>query len=219
MGISKEYVSKPHSHCSARSSLDSKSNILVNNEGRACLSGFSPPTLTSDQPVVSLSPGRGGTVRWMAPELLLPEKFGLNDDGPTKKSDCYSLGMVMYEVLSGEAPFAQDTTEYQIICRVLDGNRPRRPRGRLGARFAGGLWDVLGLCWEHRPDDRPSVDVVLQHLEDATRLRDRLLMRLVVWGQMLMVKLTPQRRVLVSFLCFIRGLSLMRYNRADDRMR
>jgi len=152
----------------------------------------------------------------MAPELLSPEKFGLNDDGPTKKSDCYSLGMVMYEVLSGEVPFAQDTTEYPIICKVLDGNRPRRPQGPRGARFAGGLWEILGLCWKPRPGDRPSVDIVLQRLEDATRPRGRLLTHLVVWGQILMVKMTPQRRALVCFLCFIRGSPLMRYNRTGD---
>ena len=40
----------------------------------------------------------GGTPRWMSPELLDPEGFGASDDRPTKKSDCYALGMVVYEV-------------------------------------------------------------------------------------------------------------------------
>lgn len=40
----------------------------------------------------------GGTTRWMSPELLDPERFGASDDRPTKKSDCYALGMVVYEV-------------------------------------------------------------------------------------------------------------------------
>ena len=40
----------------------------------------------------------GGTTRWMSPELLYPEKYGISDDRPTKKSDCYALGMVVYEV-------------------------------------------------------------------------------------------------------------------------
>ena len=40
----------------------------------------------------------GGTPRWMNPELLDPERFGASDDRPTKKSDCYALGMVVYEV-------------------------------------------------------------------------------------------------------------------------
>ena len=39
----------------------------------------------------------GGTYRWMSPELLDPE--GYNSDGrSTRESDCYALGMVIYEV-------------------------------------------------------------------------------------------------------------------------
>ena len=43
----------------------------------------------------------GGTYRWMSPELLDPERFGMSatgDNRPTKQSDCYALGMVIYEV-------------------------------------------------------------------------------------------------------------------------
>ena len=41
----------------------------------------------------------------MSPELLDPERFGLQDGRPTKRSDCYALGMVILEVLSGKPPF------------------------------------------------------------------------------------------------------------------
>ena len=34
----------------------------------------------------------------MSPELLDPERFGASDDRPTKQSDCYAFGMVVYEV-------------------------------------------------------------------------------------------------------------------------
>lgn len=40
----------------------------------------------------------GGTVRWMAPELLVPEECGLSHCSPSKQSDMYALGMVIYEV-------------------------------------------------------------------------------------------------------------------------
>ena len=43
-----------------------------------------------------------GTTRWMSPELLDPNYF--NSDGlPSRESDCYALGMVIYEV-SGLLP-------------------------------------------------------------------------------------------------------------------
>ena len=37
----------------------------------------------------------------MSPELLDPERFGMpesEDNRPTRQSDCYALGMVIYEV-------------------------------------------------------------------------------------------------------------------------
>ena len=43
----------------------------------------------------------GGTYRWMSPELLDPERFEMpksEDNRPTRQSDCYALGMVIYEV-------------------------------------------------------------------------------------------------------------------------
>ena len=40
----------------------------------------------------------GGSLRWMSPELLDPEKFGASDPRPTKESDRFALGMLFYEV-------------------------------------------------------------------------------------------------------------------------
>ena len=41
-----------------------------------------------------------GTANWMAPETLRGEKY-------TEASDVYSFGVVIWELLSGEIPFAQ----------------------------------------------------------------------------------------------------------------
>jgi hypothetical protein len=38
-----------------------------------------------------------GTFRWMSPELLDPSRFG-SDGRQTRESDCYALGMAIYEV-------------------------------------------------------------------------------------------------------------------------
>ena len=43
----------------------------------------------------------GGTPRWVSPELLDPDRFEISDYRPTKQSDCYALGMVIYEVRTG----------------------------------------------------------------------------------------------------------------------
>ena len=96
----------------------------------------------------------------MSPELLDPESFDLKDGRPTHESDCYALGMVMYEVLSGQIPFTKENGP-AVIRKVLEGKRPERPP----TLFTGGLWEMLELCWKHRPQDRPSLKTLLQFLE------------------------------------------------------
>jgi len=106
----------------------------------------------------------GGTFRWMSPELLDPESFSLTESRPTKESDCYALGMVVYEVLSGQVLFAQIASPV-VIRMVLEGKRPGRPPGGERNQLTDGIWGVLELCWKPRPSDRASAKAVLQSLE------------------------------------------------------
>jgi serine/threonine protein kinase len=95
----------------------------------------------------------------MSPELIAPERFELKRSRPTESSDCYALGMVIYEVISGRLPFHEDT-DLMVFVKVLEGKRPPR-----GARFARGLWGMLERCWVPQPKDRPAVGDVLRCLE------------------------------------------------------
>ena len=76
------------------------------------------------------------------------------------QSDCYALGMVIYEVLSGRTPFAPSTAPV-VVRIVLEGKRPGRPQGEEGKLFTDAIWGVLELCWKPRPSDRTSVKAVL----------------------------------------------------------
>jgi serine/threonine protein kinase len=100
----------------------------------------------------------------MSPELLDPESFGLEDSRPTKESDIYALGMVVCEVLSGQAPFPRHK-DAVVIRKVLLGERPERPQGEQGAWFKDRLWEVLEHCWKPQRGDRPGLKTLLQCLE------------------------------------------------------
>ncbi|KAF9644321.1 kinase-like protein [Thelephora ganbajun] len=141
-----------------------KANILIGNDGHACLAGFSTFTIPLGRPMITFPAIGGGTIRWMSPELLNPGMFGLEESQPTKKSDCYALGMVIYEILSGKTPFAPYTTP-TIIWKVLKGERPERPQGEEGRLFTDVIWGVLELCWKPLPRDRISAKTVLLGLE------------------------------------------------------
>ena len=105
----------------------------------------------------------------MSPELLYPEQFGSGDGHPTKSSDCYAFGMVIYEVLTGQPPFA--TLKDHIVTRkVTDGERPARPEGVNGTWFTDGLWKMLGQCWAANSHKRPSIEVVRECLEEVSSI-------------------------------------------------
>ena len=104
----------------------------------------------------------------MSPELLAPDKSGLKSSRPTKRSDCYALGMVIYEVLTGKVPFAS-FSRYMVIRKVVGGERPERPKGAEGAWFTDSLWRTVNRCWATQPGSRPSIVGVLEHLERALR--------------------------------------------------
>ncbi|KAF9790923.1 kinase-like domain-containing protein [Thelephora terrestris] len=141
-------------------------NILIDQTGQARLADFGLLTIISDPTnlLSSSSYTQGGTARWMSPELIAPEDFGMKTSRPTEFSDCYSLGMVIYETISGNLPFHEDT-DLTVFVKVLKGERPRREAG-----FTTSLWEMLERCWMPQPNHRPSVEDVLRCLETCSSL-------------------------------------------------
>ena len=115
----------------------------------------------------------------MSPELLDPDQYGL-EGSPTKESDCYALGMVIYEVLSGHPPFSE-CRGFVVIRKVLAGERPKRPQGDEGKLFTDGIWRLLKLCWKPHPRDRMNAEAVLLGLERSPSRSRRLLTRTGIW--------------------------------------
>lgn len=53
--------------------------------------------------------------------------------------------------------------------KVLEGGRLRIPERADGAWFTDDLWSTLNLCWKIRPENRPSIEAVLERLEQLSR--------------------------------------------------
>ncbi|KAF9645731.1 kinase-like protein [Thelephora ganbajun] len=136
-------------------------NIMIDKGGHARLADFSLITVIPDPSTFVSTCVEGGTPSWMSPELLDPEEFGFEEARPTKESDCYALGMVIYEVLSGQAPFPT-CGPYGPLKKILRGERPARPEGELGKPFTNDIWETANLCWKPQPSDRASARDVLR---------------------------------------------------------
>jgi len=159
------------SQCHPLSLMDIvKANVLIDEAKHARLADFGLLTIVSDTTnlVSSASFTQGGTHRWMSPELFDPENFGLKDGRPTKHSDRYVLGMLIYEVLSGKVPFYRHHG-YAVVVKVLRGERPGKPKGVNGTWLTNEVWGILERCWKHTPGDRPGIKDVLQCLRNASR--------------------------------------------------
>ena len=115
-------------------------------------------------PTTSAPAAITGYARWMSPELFDPERFGFRDDRRRKESDCYALGMVILEVLSGQVPFMLCPNSV-VALRVAEGKRPGRPKE---AWFTDEVWDILERCWAPDTQDRPRIEDVFHCLEEAS---------------------------------------------------
>ena len=72
-----------------------QTNVLVDASGRARIAGLGVAfRLGSPMPRMDIDRSFYGA----APELIIPQRFGLTDTGATKESDVYALGVLAWEV-------------------------------------------------------------------------------------------------------------------------
>ena len=103
----------------------------------------------------------------MAPELLLPTKFGLERGVPSKEADIYALGMTMYQVFTGKWPFFPKR-EVEVMHAVMSGERPPKPENAEGIGMTEVVWDLLTRCWREDKTTRLAIAEVLKKFHEIT---------------------------------------------------
>ncbi|KAK3830518.1 MAG: kinase-like domain-containing protein [Linnemannia elongata] len=133
-------------------------SVLIDDNGSAVLSDFGN---SRDSEVAS---SREHTTR-MA--YLAPERLSKNGQRYANEADIYSLGMVFWEISSGRPPFEdlitpeniQNGALVSLAQNIVSGRRERPVKGT-DPTFE----DIYTRCWQANPQDRPSLDWVIQSL-------------------------------------------------------
>ncbi|MBI3768831.1 MAG: protein kinase [Deltaproteobacteria bacterium] len=104
-----------------------------------------------------------GTMLYMSPEILGPE-------GASFPSDLWSLGVTLYEMVTGRWPFGDHNTPFGVLSDLIRG-RDFAPPSQLRREVPAELDTIIGQALEKSPSRRPTAAEMAEALR---RLRRRL---------------------------------------------
>src|SRR5271169_2107171 len=131
-------------------------NIMLDKTGRVYVMdfGIARSTLTSS---MTQTGALIGTPDYMSPEQAKGQKVDA-------RSDLFSVGIIFYEILSGQSPYVADTTMGKLWKRTSE---PARPLGDLDKTIPQTLSEIVKKCLEIDPEKRfASATELLHAIED-----------------------------------------------------
>ncbi|MFN8517239.1 MAG: protein kinase [Chloroflexia bacterium] len=118
-------------------------NILLDERGEAHLADFGIAQVVGSEERLTRTGVGIGTPEYMAPEQL--------QGRAERRSDLYALGVVLYQMLSGQVPYS-GSTPYEVITKHLTAVLP--PVRRFNPALPPAVDEVLARVLAKSPEDR-----------------------------------------------------------------
>jgi serine/threonine protein kinase len=134
------------------------SNVILTPEDHAYLTDFGLAKRAATAPGLTAVDQMLGTVDYVAPELI-------EGSEPDARSDVYSLGCVLFEMLMGEAPFADQKGGMGKMWAQV--NAEPRAVGERRSDVPAALEDVMRRAMAKAPESRPTAAAFRTAVLDA----------------------------------------------------
>lgn len=121
-------------------------NVLVNEEGQPKILDFGVARLEQEDIQITLSLSQGGGLLGTLP-YMSPEQAGGGSDEVDVRSDIYSLGILAYELFSGQRPLRLDALALHEAIRVIQTQEPMR-LGSVDRSLRGDIDAIVGKAIE-----------------------------------------------------------------------
>jgi serine/threonine protein kinase len=133
-------------------------NVMITKNGTAQVMDFGLAKMQQETQLTTAQ-SMGGTLPYMSPEQV---KGLLNVD---HRSDIYSLGMTLYEMLAGRTPFDSDSTSYHIQKEIVERKFP--PPSKFYPGVPKPLARIVMQAIEKKPEKRfQSVEAFIHAIKD-----------------------------------------------------
>ena len=130
-------------------------NMLISKDGKVKVADFGIARAVSSQ---TMNATVVGSVHYISPEQA---RGGYSDE----RSDIYSLGITMYEMVTGRVPFEGDNTVTVALAHLEE---PIAPPGIYNPEIPLGFEKIILKCTEKRPENRyPNAAAVISDLRRA----------------------------------------------------